>query len=105
MVLVFQYVKLFPLNIGGMIDPIPSWLLILRDLPSSDQAPSEGLALIPIIRKILKRGVNQYLNFQNNNFFFKLYTLLQRYQTTYVRDYNEWNQRIYNKLVKLLFYC
>ena len=44
------------MKIGGLIDPIPSWLLILRDLPSSDQDSSEGPALIPIVGNIIEKG-------------------------------------------------
>ena len=60
MVLTFQETKLLPSKIGGMIDPYFSWLLMMMDLPSSDQASSEGPALIPIVENNTERGVNQY---------------------------------------------
>jgi len=46
------------------------------DLPSRDQASSEGPALIPIVGNNTERGVNQY--YQINNFISQidLYTLL-----------------------------
>ena len=64
LVLIFQYTKLLPLNIGGMIDSMPSWLFILKDLPSSNQASSEGPAPIPIVGNNTERRGESVLSNQ-----------------------------------------
>ena len=55
------------------------------DLPSSDQASSEGLALIPIVGNNTERGGESIL--LNQLFFISqsdLYMLLQLWETAYI---------------------
>ena len=67
------------------------------DLPSSDQASSEGPALIPIVGNNTERGVNQY--YQVNYFSFhteliyptsvsenRIYTQLQIKKPSYIKQ-------------------
>jgi len=48
--------KLLPSNIGGLMDTSLSYLLMMIDLPSSNQASSEGPAMIPIVGNNTERG-------------------------------------------------
>ena len=57
------------------------------DLPSSDQASSEGPALIPIVGNNNERGGESVLS--NQLIFISqsdLYTLLQLWETMYIRN-------------------
>ena len=46
------------------MDPTLSWLLMMMDLPSSDQASSEGPALIPIVGNNTEGGGESVLSDQ-----------------------------------------
>ena len=58
------------------MDPSLSLLLMMMDLPSSDQASSEGPALIPIVGNNIERVANQYYHINNLIFKTNLYMLL-----------------------------
>ena len=67
----------------------------MMDLPSSDQAFSEGPALIPIVGNNTERGGESVLSNQMFSFFkFRSYMLLQLVKTAYIRKYVEGNPHI-----------
>jgi len=63
-----------------------SLLLMMMELPLSDQASFEGPALIPIVVNNTKRGVNQYYQINNIISQIYLYMLLQLSELAYTRD-------------------
>ena len=82
-----------PSKIGGLMDPMLSWLFMMMDLPSSDQASSEGPALIPIVGNNTEREVNQcyqIYNFISNRF---IYATSGKWTSVYMRLYL--NQPVY----------
>ena len=59
---------------------------MMIDLPSSDQASSEGLAMIPIVgNNTERRGESVLLN-QTIFIFIDIYTLLQLWEPVYIRN-------------------
>ena len=59
---------------------------MMMDLPSSDQAFSEGPALYQLLEIILRGGVNQYYQINNSISQTDLYTLLQLSELACTRD-------------------